>query len=181
MIHGKLFSNIRTATGLTVPVIVVSQDGNWVGKAAYNAQLGRVDMQFTSFVLSKNGKIYPVQALAFQAGSNGTVSEGVRANVHPIAPTLAVDIARAGVNSLNTYSQAIQNSGTTSVNGSLMTTTRQAPELVQVVRGEIGKVFALPEGNVSIRIVADVAAGTDIEVVYGVSSAPPDQQGELLP
>lgn len=172
VIQGKLFSNIRTAAGLAVPVIVVSTDGNWVGVAAYNTQLGWVDMRFTSFVLNKNGKSYPVDASAYQKGQNGTVSEGVGANIHPIAPTLAVDLARAGINSLNSYTQALQNAGTTSTNGSLITTTRQAPELVQVVRGEIGKVFALPEGNVSIRVVADVAAGTDIQVVYGVSSVP---------
>ncbi len=175
VIQGKLFSNIRTAAGLAVPVIVVSGDGNWVGVATYNTSLGRVDMRFTSFVLSKNGKSYPVDASAYQKGQNGTISEGVGTSIHPIAPTLAVDLARAGINSLNTYTQTLQNSGTTSVNGSLITITRQAPELVQVVRGEIGKVFALPEGNVSIRIVADVAAGTDVHVVYGVSGTPSDQ------
>lgn len=181
VIQGKLFSNIRTAAGLAVPVIVVSKDGNWVGVASYNTQLGRVDMRFTSFVLNKNGKTYPVDASAYQAGKNGTISEGVGANIHPIAPTLAVDIARAGMNSLNSYTQALQNSGTTTSNGSLLSTTRQAPELLQVVRGEIGKVFALPEGNVSIRIVADVAAGTDIQVVYGVSGIPTDQQAGMSP
>ncbi|CAM3306148.1 hypothetical protein DESA109040_07525 [Deinococcus saxicola] len=175
VIQGKLFSNIRTAAGLAVPVIVVSGDGNWVGVATYNTPLGRVDMRFTSFVMNKNGKSYPVDASAYQKGQNGTISEGVGASIHPIAPTLAVDLARAGINSLNTYTRALQNSGTTSVNGSLITTARQAPELVQVVRGEIGKVFALPEGNVSIRIVADVAAGTDVQVVYGVSGVPADQ------
>lgn len=175
VIQGKLFSNIRTAAGLAVPVIVVSGDGNWVGVATYNTSLGRVDMRLTSFVLSKNGKSYPVDASAYQKGQNGTLSEGVGASIHPIAPTLAVDLARAGINSLNTYTQTLQNSGTTSVNGSLITTTRQAPELVQIVRGEIGKVFALPEGNVSIRIVADVAAGTEVQVVYGVSGTPSAQ------
>lgn len=181
VIKGKLFSNIRTAAGLAVPVIVLSQDGNWVGLASYNTQLGRVDMRFTSFVVNKNGKSYSVDASAYQAGSNGTISEGVGANVHPIAPTLAVDLARAGLNSLNTYTQALQGSGTTTVNGSMMTTTRQAPALIQVVRGEIGKVFALPEGNVSIRIVADVAAGTEIQVVYGVSASPVDPQTGMVP
>ena len=181
VIQGKLFSNIRTAAGLAVPVIVVSEGGNWVGVATYNTPLGRVDMRFTSFVLNKNGKSYPVEASAYQQGQNGTVSEGVGASIHPIAPTLAVDLARAGINSLNTFTQALQNSGTTSVNGSIISTTRQAPELVQVVRGEIGKVFALPEGNVSIRIVADVAAGTTVQVVYGVGGVPTDQQGGTLP
>lgn len=130
VIKGKLFSNIRTAAGLAVPVIVLSQHGNWVGLASYNTQLGRVDMRFTSFVLSKNGRSYPVDASAYQAGNNGTVSEGVAANVHPIAPTLAVDLARAGLNSLTTCTQALQGAGTTTVNGSMMTTTRQAPALI---------------------------------------------------
>lgn len=173
VITGKLFTSIRAAAGMAVPVIVLSQDGNWVGSASYNTRLGRVDMRFTSFVMHKNSKVYPVFATAYQKASNGTLSEGVSANVHPIAPTLALDLARAGLNGLNAYTQSLQNAGTTTYNGSLVTTTRQAPELVQVLRGEVGKVFALPEGNQSIQIVADIAAGTEVQLVYGVGS---DQQ-----
>lgn len=41
--------------------------------------------------------------------------------------------------------------------------------------------FGLPEGNVSIRVVADVAAGTEIDVVYGVSGSPVDAQSGMVP
>jgi hypothetical protein len=170
VIAGKLFTSIRAAAGMAVPVVVLSQDGNWVGSASYNTSLGRVDMRFTSFVMLKNSKVYPVFATAYQRAANGTLSEGVGASVRPIAPTLALDLARAGLNGLNAYTQALQNAGTTSYSGSLVTTTRQAPELVQVLRGEVGKVFALPEGNQSIQIVADIAAGTEVQLVYGVGS-----------
>lgn len=173
VIAGKLFTSIRAAAGMDVPVVVLSQDGNWVGSATYNTRLGRVDMRFTSFVLSKNSKVYPVFAMAYQRAANGTLSEGVGANVHPIAPTLALDLARAGLNGLHAYNQALQNAGTTNYSGALVTTTQQPPELVQVLRGEVGRVFALPEGNQSIQIVADIDAGTGVQLVYGVGS---DQQ-----
>lgn len=169
VIPGKLFTALRTAAGINAPAIVVTADGHWIGVATYNAAFGRVDMRFSSYVNDKNGKAYPVQASAYQL-SGGALTPGVSCNVHPIAPTLALDLARAGLNSLSTYTQALQNAGTTTVNGSLITTTRQAPALIQVVRGELGKVFALPEGNQSINIVADVNAGTEIQLLYGISS-----------
>ena len=167
IVQGKLFSNIRTAAGLVVPVIVLTPDGNWLGVATYNTRLGRVDMQFSSFVQRKNSKAYPVQASAYQVEKNGTLSEGVSASIHPIAPTLTLDLARAGLNSFNTYTLALQNAATTTINGSLISTSQQPPSLAQVIRGEVGKVFALPEGNQSIEIVADVVAGSDIRIIYG--------------
>lgn len=171
VIVGKLFSDIRTAAGMAVPAIVVSKDGNWIGTATYNVPLGRVDIRFDAYVQYKNNKSYPVQATAFQV-VNGRMAEGVGANIHPIAPTLAVDLARAGLNSLNVYTTALQNANTVTSNGSLITSNKTAPALVQVVRGELGKVFALPEGNQSINVVADVIGGTEIQVVYGVVSTP---------
>ncbi|GAA5504344.1 hypothetical protein Dxin01_04114 [Deinococcus xinjiangensis] len=172
VIVGKLFSDIRTAAGMAVPAIVVSKDGNWIGTATYNVPLGRVDIRFDAYVQYKNNKSYPVQATAFQV-INGRMAEGVGANIHPIAPTLAVDLARAGLNSLNVYTTALQNANTVTSNGSLITSNRTAPALVQVVRGELGKVFALPEGNQSINVVADVNGGTEIQVVYGVVNISP--------
>lgn len=166
-IPAKTLTAIRTAAGVAVPLVVVSNDGNWIGTATYNAALGRVDMTFGSFVHMKSGKTYPVQALGYQA-VGGNLTQGVAASVHPIAPTLGLDLARAGLNSLNVYTQALQGAGTTTTNGSVTTITRQAPAFVQVLRGELGKLAQLPEDNQTISVVADVATNTDVIILFGV-------------
>lgn len=169
-IPAKTLTAIRTAAGVAVPLVVVSQDGNWIGTATYNAALGRVDMTFGSFVHMKSGKTYPVQALGYQAvGSN--LTQGVAASVHPIAPTLGLDLARAGLSSLNVYTQALANAGTTTTNGSVTTITRQAPAFVQVLRGELGKLAQLPEDNQTISVVADVPTNTDVIILFGVGAS----------
>jgi hypothetical protein len=170
LINGKLYGAVQAAAGMNVLVMVLSPVGIWVGTASYNTALGRVDMVFQSLVNLKNRKSYPVQALGYQT-TKGQLRQGVMANVHPIAPTLPLDLARTALNSFNSYTQALGNSGTTSVSGSLVTTSKTAPDLSQVVRGEIGKVFALPAGTQSITVVAEVADGTPIQVVYGVGAS----------
>lgn len=169
-IPAKTLTAIRTAAGVAVPLVVVSNDGNWIGTATYNAALGRVDMTFNSFVHMKSGKTFPVQALGYQA-VGGNLTQGVAASVHPIAPTLGLDLARAGLNSLNVYTQALANAGTTTTNGSVTTITRQAPAFVQVLRGELGKLAQLPEDNQTISVVADVPTNTDVIVLFGVGSS----------
>ncbi|WP_216327847.1 hypothetical protein [Deinococcus aestuarii] len=169
-IPAKTLTAIRTAAGVAVPLVVVSQDGNWIGTATYNAALGRVDMTFNSFVHMKSGKTYPVQALGYQA-VGGNLTQGVAASVHPIAPTLGLDLARAGLNSLNVYTQALQGAGTTTTNGSVTTITRQAPAFVQVLRGELGKLAQLPEDNQTISVVADVPTNTDVIILFGVGAS----------
>lgn len=169
-IPAKTLTAIRTAAGVAVPVVVVSSEGNWIGTASYNSALGRVDMTFNSFVHMKSGKTYPVQALAYQA-VGGNLSQGVAASVHPIAPTLALDLARAGLNSLNVYTQNLANASTTTTNGTVTTITRQAPAFVQVLSGEVGKLAQLPEDNRTINVVADVATGTDLIILFGVGAS----------
>jgi hypothetical protein len=166
-IPGKTLTAIRTAAGVAVPLVVVSNEGNWIGTATYNAPLGRVDMTFNSFVHMKSGKTYSVQALGYQA-AGGNLTQGVAANVHPIAPTLGLDLMRAGLNSLNVYTQTLANASTSTTNGSVTTITRQAPTFVQVFRGEVGKLAQLPEDNQTISTVADVATNTDVIILFGV-------------
>lgn len=169
-IPAKTLTAIRTAAGVAVPVVVVSSEGNWIGTASYNPALGRVDMTFGSFVHMKSGKTYPVQALGYQA-AGGNLSQGVAASVRPIAPTLGLDLARAGLNSLNVYTQALSAAGTTTTNGTVTTVNRQAPAFVQVLQGELGKLAQLPEGNETITVVADVATNTDVIILFGVGPA----------
>ncbi|PNY79220.1 hypothetical protein CVO96_20095 [Deinococcus koreensis] len=169
-IPAKTLTAIRTAAGVAVPVVVVSSEGNWIGTASYNPALGRVDMTFGRFVHMKSGKTYPVQALGYQA-AGGNLAQGVAASVRPMAPTLGLDLARAGLNSLNVYTQALSAAGTTTTNGTVTTVNRQAPAFAQVLQGELGKLAQLPEGHETITVVADVATNTDVIILFGVGPA----------
>ncbi len=167
-IPARTLTSVRTAAGVSVPVVVASREGNWIGSATYDASLGRVDLSVHSFVDLKSGRRFPVQALGYQLQGD-ELTQGVMARLHPVAPTLGLDLARAALNSLNVYAQALGNAGTITTTGSMTTVTRQAPGLPQLLGGELGKLAQLPEGNQTIRVVADVASGTDVILLVGVA------------
>lgn len=165
MVAVRLVTSIYTPSGQPVPVVAQGPEGNFVGRAVLNASLGRVEMEFTTYV--KNGQVFPVQALAYQDVKGNLVS-GVQAAVKDVAPNLAADLLRSGVGALNTYAQQLAQASTTTITNGTVVNTKSAPSLVTVLRGELGKVFALPENQQSFVTVGQVPTGTPFMLLFGL-------------
>ncbi|WP_221091355.1 hypothetical protein [Deinococcus aquaedulcis] len=165
MVAVRLVTSIYTPSGQPVPVVAQGPEGNFVGRAVLNASLARVEMEFTTYV--RNGQVFPVQALAYQDVKGNLVS-GVQAAVKDVAPNLAADLLRSGVGALNTYAQQLTQASTTTITNGTVVNTKAAPSLVTVLRGELGKVFALPENQQSFVTVGQVPTGTPFVLLFGL-------------
>ena len=165
LLEARLVTAIYSAAGQAVPVVVQTTDGNMIGQAVLNAQMARVQMTFN--LLIKGGKSYPVQALAYQ-NVNGNLVSGVSATIKDVAPNLAADLIRSGINGLSTYAQQQADSGTTTVAGGVTTNSKNAPDLLSVLRGQMANLFALPQNQQSFVTVGQVPTGTSLLLMIGI-------------
>lgn len=170
LIGARLVTSIYSVGGQTVPVVAQVAEGNVVGKAMLNAQMARVEMQFNALV--KNGKVYKFSGMAYQ-NIKGNLVSGLGATVKDVAPNLASNLIRSGINGLNTYAQQLAQSATTTVANGIVTSTSTPPDLLTVLRGQMAGVFALPQGQQTFVTVGQVPTGTDFLIMIGLDN--PDQ------
>ena len=167
-IAASLVTTVYAAENATVPVVVTSGEGLWIGRATLGVSK-RIEISLERLI-DAEGNAFPVQALAFDTN----LTQGLSCSVDLVAPTLAADLLQSGLSGLSTYLGGQFGSGTTTTAPSGATTqTRAAPSLLDSVLGQIGGLFKLPDGAQVIVRVARVEKDTPLVVLYGVGAPVP--------
>ncbi|WP_194165388.1 hypothetical protein [Deinococcus terrestris] len=173
-VPATLITAISALNGASVPAVAVTADGgSFIGVGTINATLARVDMTFRRYVAS-DGKVYAVDAIAYAQEAAG-LTQGLRAEIRPVAPTLALDAAQNSANALNTF---VQNAASAAAKGAqgnsvaigdnLTISGPSAASLAQTLLGGLGSTFRLPENTQTISRIANVNGGTPMTVIVGL-------------
>jgi hypothetical protein len=165
-VEAKLATAVLTLEGGQVPVVAESEGAIWIGVASLDASR-RVQVSFERVVQS--GQAANLQAMALDAQG----VPGLQAVLEEQAPSLASDMLRAAVNGVSTYVQGLASaSSSTVLPGGGAVQNKEAPPLGLTLLGEIGKLFALPQGQASVVRLARVDKGTPILILVGVGARP---------
>ncbi|WP_135230563.1 hypothetical protein [Deinococcus fonticola] len=170
----RLVTAIHTLTGNSVPVLVVTADGgSFVGVGTINGQLARVDMTFRRYV-APDGAVSDVDALAYTLeGSN--LTQGIPANIVPIAPTLGIDMAQNGAAALQGAVQsALENAGKSAsqiaIGDGASISANALPPLWQILMGGVSKTFTMPTNTQSVMRAAKVSTNTPMTLIVGIGN-----------
>lgn len=165
-IPAKLATAVAALEGGQVPVVAESEGAVWIGSASLDAAK-RVQVAFDRVV--KDGQVTETQAIAL----NPQGVPGLEALLEEQTPSLASDILRAGLNGVSAYVQGLAGaSSSTVLPGGGAVQSKEAPPLGVTLLGEIGKLFALPQGQASVVRLARVDKGTQILILVGVGDRP---------
>ena len=147
-------------------MVAESEGAVWIGVASLDAAR-RVQGAFDRVV--KDGQVGEVQAMALTPQG----VPGLEAALEEQTPSLASDILRAGLNGVSAYVQGLAGaSSSTVLPGGGAVQSKEAPPLGITLLGEIGKLFALPQGQASVVRLARVDKGTPILILVGVGGSP---------
>lgn len=153
----------------SVPVLAESEGTLWIGVATLTDSK-RIEIAFNQVV--QHGQAVPIQALAFDIQG----VPGLEATIEEQAPSLASDMLRAAMSGISTYVQGLAQAGTSTVlPGGGAVQNKEAPPLGITLLGEVGKLFALPQGQAMVVRLARVARDTPIQIVVGVGGKPGGQ------
>lgn len=170
-LSARLTTGIAVTAGASTPVVATSDENwcttppcneiTWLGEATLDGS-SRVQINFTQAVYKDN--LQSVTALALGAGN----TPGLTAAVKDTTPTLAQDILRSAVGGFSDYVGALQNQNTVTIIDGVALSETQAPPLDAFLLGRIGDLLALPQDNTPIVRVAEVAADSQLVVLFGV-------------
>jgi len=165
-ISAKLATAILALEGGQVPVVAESEGAIWIGAAGLDASR-RVQVVFDRVL--QDGQVTELQAMALSPQG----VPGLEAALEEQAPSLASDMLRATLNGVSTYVQGLASaSSSTVLPGGGAVQSKEAPPLGLTLLGEIGKLFALPQGQASVVRLARVEKGTPILILVGVGAKP---------
>jgi hypothetical protein len=169
-----LETGIVLTPGAFVPVVAKSgsewcttppcPEITWIGQAALDAS-NRVQIYFSEAVFDDAAQT--IEAMALGAGN----TPGLGAGIKDTAPTVAQDLLRSAAGGFADYIGVLsQQQKVSFVNGMPVTET-QVPPLDLFVLGKMGSVFDLPDDATPIVRIAEVPAGAELIVLFGVSPA----------
>ncbi|WP_027483075.1 hypothetical protein [Deinococcus pimensis] len=146
-----------------VPAVAQSEEGVWVGTARADPETGRMDVRFDRLV--REERVIPVDAVAYDVAYN----LGLAGTVQDRSPAVLQDMLRTSLAGLNAYAQGLAQAGSTTVTNGAVVTDRATPSLGAVLAGKIGRLFELPERNVSVVRTLRIERGTQLLVMRGVT------------
>lgn len=172
-IGAVLETGIVLTPGASVPVVARSDSEwctappcpeiTWIGQAMLDAS-NRVQINFTEAVFGDAAQT--ITGMALGAGN----TPGLGAAVKDTAPTVAQDLVRSAAGGFADYVGVLsQQQKVSFVNGMPITET-QTPPLDLFILGKMGSVFDLPENATPIVRISEVPAGSQIIVLFGLSS-----------
>lgn len=168
-IPARLATAVLAVEKGSVPVLAESEGTLWIGVATLTDSK-RIEIAFNQVV--QHGQAVPIQALAFDIQG----VPGLEATIEEQAPSLASDMLRAAMSGISTYVQGLAQAGTSTVlPGGGAVQNKEAPPLGITLLGEVGKLFALPQGQAMVVRLARVARDTPIQIVVGVGGKPGGQ------
>lgn len=165
-IPAKLATEIVAPEGAQVPVVADSEGASWIGTAGLDASR-RVQVVFDRVV--QGGQVTELQAVALSPQG----VPGVEPILEEQAPSLASDTLRAAMNGVSAYVQGLAGASSSTVlpsGGAVQ--SKEAPPLGLTLLGEVGKLFALPQGQSSVVRLARVEKGTPVLILVGAGVKP---------
>ncbi len=173
-IPAQLVTSVAVTEGVSSPVVAETPAGGtwciekecpaviWLGTAKLSLP-GRVELRLEQAVV--DGEARAVTATALDKDN----LPGLSASVSDSSPTVVQDLLRAAAGGVSDYVEALANRQSVTVKeGGVIIRDIEVPSLDQFLLGRAAKLFDLPNMQTAVVRLAQVEAGTELSVLYGV-------------
>ena len=172
-IPAQLVTGIAVTESVSSPVIAETPaGGTWCGETSCPAVIwlgtaklarpGRIELRLEQAVVDGEARMVSATAL----GKDNI--PGLEATVSDTSPTVVQDLLRAAAGGVSDYVKALANRQSVTVRGEgVVIQDVKVPSLNQFLLGRTAKLFDLPNTQSAFIRVAQVAAGTELMVLYG--------------
>jgi hypothetical protein len=134
----------------------------WIGQASLDAS-NRIQINFTQAVF--DDATQSISAMALGAGN----TPGLGASLKDTAPTVAQDLLRGAASGFTDYVDVLSQKKTVTVIDGVAVADTEAPPLDLFILGKMGSIFDIPQNTTPVVRVAEVPAGSQLIVLFGVS------------
>jgi hypothetical protein len=134
----------------------------WIGQASLDGS-NRIQIIFSQAVFEDATQ--GISAMALGAGS----TPGLTASIKDTAPTVAQDLLRSAAGGFADYIGVLSQQKKVSYVDGIAIAETEAPPLDLFILGKMGSIFDLPENTTPIVRIAEVPAGSQLIVLFGIS------------